>query len=43
MKQNYESPNVTFWQYYPQDICTESVSGTIYDQDEGYWSVFEEN
>ena len=43
MKQNYVSPNVTFWQYLPQDICTESViTGTVYDQEEEYWSAFDE-
>lgn len=45
MKQNYESPIVTLWQCYPEDICTDStvLEGTVYDQNDEYWSSFEEN
>lgn len=42
MKQKYDSPIVTLRQYLPQDICTESVVGTVYDQEEEYWSAFDE-
>jgi hypothetical protein len=40
MKQTYQQPTVTKWQYDEEDVLTASLEGTINDQ--GFWTSFVE-